>query len=119
MLGGSLAILTSVAQILLSYVEPTNEGPLNRMFNRFDYAVCCVFLSIYILKGYIATHRIQYMMSLLSLLDLFIMLPTLILVEPTTDDSYFLIPFSRFLRAMSFVIIISRHFNLGATDVDR
>jgi hypothetical protein len=56
----------------------------------------------------------------MSLLDLFIMLPTLILIEPTNDkNTYFLIPFSRFLRAMTFVIILSRYFKLGQTDVDR
>jgi Ion channel len=56
----------------------------------------------------------------MSLLDLFIMLPTLILIEPVEGTStYFLIPFSRYLRAMIFVIILSRYFKLGQTDVDR
>lgn len=48
------------------------------------------------------------------MLDLFIMLPTIILIEPTmTNSTYFLIPFSRYLRAMTFVIILSKYFKLG------
>ena len=56
----------------------------------------------------------------MSLLDLFIMLPTLILIVPVDSTyTYFLIPFSRYMRAMNFVIIVSRYFKLGTTDVDR
>jgi len=114
-----LAIGTSVSYVALNYIEVT-PGELNQLFNKFDYTACCLFLFIYILKWYVATHRIQYLLSLMSLLDLFIMLPTLILIEPTNDkNTYFLIPFSRFLRAMTFVIILSRYFKLGQTDVDR
>lgn len=56
MISGSLAFLTSILYVALQYIE-TTPGEINYIFDRFDYSVCCVFLGIYALKGYVATHR--------------------------------------------------------------
>ena len=79
-----MAIVTSVAYVVLTYVEP-KPGSYQAMFNKFDYVACCLFLFAYILKGYVATHRIQYIFSVMSFLELYIMLPTLILIGPEMD----------------------------------
>jgi hypothetical protein len=56
----------------------------------------------------------------MSLLDLFIIFPTLVLVAPSDDDSYsFLIHFSRYVRSITFFLILQRYFKLGQSDVDR
>jgi len=56
----------------------------------------------------------------MSFLELFIMLPTLILIDiEYSSPYYFLIPFSRYMRAIIFFLILSRYSKLGQTDVDR
>lgn len=49
------------------------------------------------------------------------MLPSLIFLDPLLENNpfYFMIPFSRYVRAIIFFIIVSRYFKLGQTDVDR
>ena len=57
LIGGFLAISTSIAYVILQYIEP-NPGQITKVFNQLDYVVCCFFLFIYTLKWYVATHRI-------------------------------------------------------------
>ena len=115
LLVATTAIVTSVAYVVLTYIEPS-PGPLEELFNKFDYVACCLFLFAYILEGYVATHRIQYIFSVMSLLELCVMLPTLIMINKEMDDSdfaYFLVPFSRYLRSIICFIIITKYFKLG------
>jgi hypothetical protein len=56
----------------------------------------------------------------MSILDLFILLPTIILVEPSSHVQFsVLILFSRYVRSISFFLILQRYFKLGQSDVDR
>jgi hypothetical protein len=57
LISGFLAFGTSVSYVVLEYIEQTPDQ-LHSIFNKLDYVACCVFLFIYILKGYVATHRI-------------------------------------------------------------
>jgi hypothetical protein len=82
---GCTAFGTSIVNVILSYLELNEDGPYSKIFNNFDYVVCCVFLISYSLKCYVATHRLQYIFSLMSFLDLFILLPTLIIIN--SNDS--------------------------------
>ena len=108
-----LAIATTSMNVVLFYIEP-EPGYWSKMFTRFDYAACIAFLIVYTLKLYVATHRMQYLFSLMSLLDLFTMLPTLILIEVSYENSfYFMIPFSRYVRSVTAFLIIQRYFKLG------
>ncbi len=75
-----IALGTSSFNVVLSYIEP-KPAYWSSLFDKLDYAACCSFLFAYILKWYVSTHRLQYLFSLMSLLDLFIMLPTLIMVD--------------------------------------
>ncbi len=116
---GCIAFATSVINVILSYLETNEDGPYSKIFNRFDYSACCLFLISYCLKCYVATHRLQYILSLMSILDLFILVPTIILVEPSSQIQFsVLILFSRYVRSISFFLIIQRYFKLGH-DVDR
>lgn len=95
---------------------------MGELFNKFDYVACCLFLFAYILKWYVATHRIQYIFSVLSFLELCVMLPTLIMINKeidNSDEAFFLVPFSRYLRSIIWFIIITKYFKLGQTDLDR
>ena len=115
-----IAISTSVINVILSYLETTDNGPYSKIFNNFDYAACSFFLLSYSLKWYVATHRLQYIFSLMSFLELFIILPTLVLIEPTDANQFsVLILFSRYIRSIIFFIIVQRYFKLGQSDVDR
>lgn len=58
----------------------------------------------------------------MSLLELFVMLPTLIMINNdivNSDDAFFLVLFSRYLRSIICFIIITKYFKLGHTDLDR
>ena len=117
---GCIAFATSVINVILSYLETNESGTYSKIFNKFDYAACCLFLISYCLKCYVATHRLQYIFSLMSILDLFILLPTMILVEPSSHVQFsVLILFSRYVRSISFFLILQRYFKLGQSDVDR
>ena len=73
-----LAIGTSALNVVLLYIEP-EPAYWSKLFTSFDSAACVIFLIVYILKMYVATHRMQYIFSMMSLLDLFTLLPTIIL----------------------------------------
>lgn len=77
---GCMAFATSVINVILTYLETGDNGPYSKIFNNFDYAACVLFLISYTLKWYVATHRFQYIFSLMSVLDLFIIMPTLIMI---------------------------------------
>ncbi len=101
-----LAAGTSILNVVLFYFEPEG-GYWTVFFSRFDYAACSMFLLVYLLKFYVATHRIQYLFSLMSCLDLFTILPTLLLSEVSySHNLYFMIPFSRYVRSVIFYIIL-------------
>jgi hypothetical protein len=105
--------------VLSIYIEP-EPAYWSKLFTSFDSAACVTFLIVYILKMYVATHRMQYIFSVLSLLDLFTLLPTIILFQVSYDNSfYFMIPFSRYARSVTSFLIIQRYFKLGQSDVDR
>jgi hypothetical protein len=114
-----LAIGTSALNVVLLYIEP-EPAYWSKLFTSFDSAACVTFLIVYILKMYVATHRMQYIFSVLSLLDLFTLLPTIVLFQVSYDNSfYFMIPFSRYARSVTSFLIIQRYFKLGQSDVDR
>jgi hypothetical protein len=52
-----VAIGTSILNVILGYIEPV-QGNLFAIFNRLDYIACCYFLFLFIIKWYLATHRI-------------------------------------------------------------
>jgi hypothetical protein len=52
-----ISFATSVINVVLSYVEP-GGGPYSKIFNNLDFAACLFYLIVYILKWYVATHRI-------------------------------------------------------------
>ena len=115
-----LAIGTSALNVVLLYIEPEPANWSKLFTNSLDWAVCAIFLIVYILKLYVATHRMQYIFSIMSVLDLFTMLPTLILFQVSYQNSfYFMIPFSRYARSVTSFLIIQRYFKLGQSDVDR
>jgi|LauGreDrversion4_2_1035121.scaffolds.fasta_scaffold41126_8 hypothetical protein len=117
---GCMAFATSVINVILTYLETSEDGTYSKIFNNFDYAACCLFLISYTLKWYVATHRFQYIFSLMSVLDLFIFMPTLIMIEPTEKNKFtVLILFSRYIRSIIFFLILQRYFKLGQSDVDR
>jgi hypothetical protein len=116
-----LAIMTSALNVVLLYIEPEPAYWSKLFTSSLDWAACAIFLIVYILKLYVATHRMQYIFSIMSVLDLFTMLPTLILFQVSYQNSfYFMIPFSRYARsAVTSFLIIQRYFKLGQSDVDR
>lgn len=115
-----LAIMTSALNVVLLYIEPEPAYWSKLFTSSLDWAACAIFLIVYILKLYVATHRIQYIFSIMSVLDLFTMLPTLILFQVSYQNSfYFMIPFSRYARSVTSFLIIQRYFKLGQSDVDR
>jgi len=75
-----IALSTSVINVILTYLETVVDGPYSKIFNNFDYAACSLFLLSYSLKWYVATHRLQYIFSMTSFLELFIIMPTLIFI---------------------------------------
>ena len=103
-----LAIGTSALNVVLLYIEP-EPAYWSKLFTSFDSAACAIFLIVYILKFYVATHRMQYLFSIMSLLDMLTMLPKLILFEVSYENSfYFMIPFSRYARSVTSFLIIQR-----------
>lgn len=67
-----------------------------------------------------AQHRLQYLLSIQSILDLIIMIPVFIIVNADyKSTTFFLISFSRYIRSINFTIILSKYYKLGQTDVDR
>jgi hypothetical protein len=111
---GFIALGTSALNVVLFYIEP-KPGYWSMIFDKVDYAACCAFLIVYLLKWYVSTHRLVYLFSMMSILDLIIMLPSLILidVQTTTSRLYFLIPFSRYIRVVISFLILQRYFKLG------
>ncbi len=54
------------------------------------------------------------------MLDLFIIFPTIVFIAPNKENYFsLLIHFSRYVRAVTFFLILQRYFKLGQSDVDR
>jgi len=92
-----------------------------KWLDSLDIAVCTFFLIEYLMILYISQHRMQLILSPLSLLDLFIIFSVFIFVQTSESNlaSKLFIGASRLSRIIKFVGFIPKRFKIGDTDVNR
>lgn len=115
-MGGS-SILYCVTCYMIDY-----QNQMTSWFNQMDKSLCVLVLAIYILKTYAAPKWIVEFLTFESFLILCIILPVLVipLVEMSMENNlYILISGSRFIRINYFVIVMTRFYEIGDSDVNR
>lgn len=89
-------------------------------YNSLDYAFCVLLAVVWLLKVYATQHRLQYLVSTNSLMDVVTFLPVLLTRNPDIFSSlYFYVIISRYIRIIIFTTTLSKYHQLGQTDVDR
>jgi hypothetical protein len=80
-----------------------------------------VFLAVvWLLKLYATQHRMQYLLSVNSCMDVITFGPVLMTRSPEISTQlYFFILISRYIRFIIFTNTLSQYHQLGSTDVDR
>ena len=118
---GILAFISSIVNVLLGYFQSfPNYDKIYSWYETVDYIVCFFFLFVYCVKLYVAQHRIQYLMSIQSILNLMVIVPILCIIPSDRQStSYYLVVFSRYVRFINCGIILTKYYKLGHTDVDR
>ena len=79
-------------------------------------------LTLYLIKIYVAQHRINEILTFESILNLIIIVP--ILATPIEEMNMFnqffiFLAISRYMRTVFFCVIMTKFYDLGETDVDR
>ena len=87
-----------------------------------DKVIILVMLTLYLIKIYVAQHRLNEILTYESILNLIIIVP--IMATPVQEMNmfnrfYILLAISRFMRTVFFCVIMTKFYDLGETDVDR
>lgn len=86
-------------------------------FNTLDFIICIIILLEYLLRLYTAQHRLQYLLSPISMVDMLTIVPILVLKPGGAGLQNFLIATSRLVRVIKGVKILTKFFKIEESEV--
>ena len=108
--------VTSIMSVILSYFYDDDSPD---WFQVLNFIVLCILLADYMIRFYISTHRISFLISKTSLNDIIILLPIVLPNDHNSNTYKFFLATSHLLRSVIAGRITIKYLKFGDTDISK